>query len=45
MKLGSFEDTVNYYQHEACRLYIANVVLTNQVKTSKYTKIKIPRDI
>ncbi|KAL4432745.1 hypothetical protein ABPG74_011566 [Tetrahymena malaccensis] len=29
---SSYEDQVNYYQQEACRLYIANVVLTNQVK-------------
>lgn len=29
---GSYEESVNYYQQEACRLYIANVVLTNQVK-------------
>lgn len=28
------EDNINYYQ-EACKLYIANVVLTTQVSNTK----------
>lgn len=35
------EENINYYQ-EACKLYIANVVLTTQVrKPGQFKKIKI----
>ncbi|EGR30119.1 zinc C2H2 type family protein, putative [Ichthyophthirius multifiliis] len=29
---SQYDEQLNYYQQEACRLYIANIVLTNQVK-------------
>ncbi|KRX00342.1 hypothetical protein PPERSA_10841 [Pseudocohnilembus persalinus] len=42
---NNYDDSSTYYQHEACRLYIANVVLTNQVKELLQEKQKLTQNI